>query len=69
MNKLKWYVSNNDEHNISIPIPIKIIPPNSEANFPNFIPNFLPIYKPNKQIIKVTTAMINEDVNASIILY
>ena len=45
--------------NISIPIIISIIPPKIWALFERTVPNFLPMSKPNIQIINVTTAIMS----------
>ena len=45
---------NTPEMNISIPISIRIIPPAISALPANFVPNFLPIITPARQITKVT---------------
>ena len=42
--------------NISIPIAIRITPPKIDALPASFVPNFLPIRIPPKQIKKVTKA-------------
>ena len=61
---LPLFQKNTPEMKISSPMPMRMIPPSTEALPESLVPNFLPMRRPAMQRKKVTTAMMPEAVSA-----
>ena len=55
--------------NISIPMAIRITPPNTEAFQPRRVPAFAPMKSPAIQIPNVTIPMIRQDITAWSVIF